>query len=122
MTRHVLAAVLLGLCATSAYAQWQRQTIATTADFRGLCAVSARVAWVSGTRGTFGRTTDGGATWTVGTIAGAERLDLRDIEAFGETTAYALSIGTGEDSRIYKTTDGGTTWALQFKNADAEAF
>src|SRR5208282_670365 len=31
-------------------------------------------------------------------------------------------IGAGESSRIYKTADGGKTWALQFKNADPEAF
>jgi hypothetical protein len=32
----------------------------TDADFRGLSAASDMVAWVSGTKGTFGRTTDGG--------------------------------------------------------------
>jgi photosystem II stability/assembly factor-like uncharacterized protein len=33
-----------------------------------------------------------------------------------------LSIGTGESSRIYKTTDGGKTWRLQFKNTNPKAF
>src|SRR5215471_1823619 len=109
-------------CASSATAQWQRQTITTDADFRGLCAVSAKVAWVSGTKGTYARTIDGGQTWSVGTVHGAEKLDFRDVEAFGESTAYLLSAGPGEDSRIYKTTDGGKTWILQFKNQDREAF
>jgi photosystem II stability/assembly factor-like uncharacterized protein len=84
--------------------------------------VSAKVAWVSGTKGTYGRTTDGGQTWSVGTVPGAAKLDFRDVEAFGVATAYLLSAGPGEDSRIYKTTDGGKTWALQFKNPDREAF
>src|ERR1700730_2515673 len=88
----------------------------------GLCAVSPNVAWVSGTKGTYGRTTDAGRTWSVGTVPGTEKLDFRDVEAFGETTAYLLSAGPGEDSRIYKTVDAGKTWALQFKNADKEAF
>lgn len=57
-----LAAVLLALCGPPAHAQWQRQAIATDADFRGLCAVSEKVAWVSGTRGTYARTTDAGKT------------------------------------------------------------
>lgn len=117
-----LAAVLLGLCVSVDHAQWQQQTIRTNADFRGLCAVSAKVAWVSGTKGTVGRTTDAGRTWSVGTVPGAAKLDFRDVEAFGETTAYLLSAGPGADSRIYKTADGGKSWILQFKNPDPAAF
>jgi photosystem II stability/assembly factor-like uncharacterized protein len=117
-----LAIFLLALSASMVHAQWQLQTIRTDADFRGMCAVSASVAWVSGTKGTFGRTTDGGKNWMVGSVPGAEKLDFRDVEAFGENTAYLLSAGPGEDSRIYKTTDAGKSWTLQFKNADPDAF
>jgi photosystem II stability/assembly factor-like uncharacterized protein len=117
-----LAATLLGLGASLAFAQWQTQTISTKADFRGLCVVSANVAWVSGTDGTFARTTDGGKTWPVGTVPGAEKLDFRDVKAFGESTAYLLSAGPGDASRIYKTLDGGRSWAMQFKNADSAGF
>ena len=106
-----LAAVLLGLCGPTASAQWQPQTVSTTADLRGLCAVSATVAWVSGTNGTYARTTDAGRTWIAGTVPGAGKLDFRDVEAFGAATAYLLGAGPGEESRIYKTTDGGKTWA-----------
>jgi photosystem II stability/assembly factor-like uncharacterized protein len=102
--------------------QWQPQAIKSDADFRGLCAVSPKVAWVSGTKGTFGRTTDSGKTWTVGTVPDANKHDLRDVEAFGEDTAYLLSAGPGEESRIYKTIDGGKTWKLQFLNAEPRAF
>jgi len=117
-----LATVFFGTCDSIAYAQWQQQTIRSDADFRGLCVVSSKVVWVSGTKGTYARTIDGGKRWSVGTVPGAEKLDFRDVEAFGETTAFLLSIGPGEDSRIYKTTDGGKTWALQFKNSDLGAF
>src|SRR5258708_3731698 len=117
-----LCTMLLVLRDSIAYSQWQQQTIKSDADFRGLCAVSPKVAWVSGTKGTYGRTTDAGKTWSVGTVPDAEKLDFRDVEAFGETTAYLLSAGPGENSRIYKTTDGGKTWALQFKNSDPKAF
>jgi photosystem II stability/assembly factor-like uncharacterized protein len=122
MKHFCLAAILLGVLASIAYAQWQTQTIDTKSDFRGLCVVSPKVAWVGGTKGTFGRTTDGGKTWSVGTVPGAEKLDFRDVEAFGETTAYLLSAGQGEASRIYKTVDAGKSWALQFKSADPESF
>lgn len=122
MRSFCLAAAFVGLSASATYAQWQRQTIGTTADFRGLYVVSRDVAWVSGTSGVFGRTADGGRTWTVGIVPGAEKLDFRDVEAFGRDTAYLLSAGLGEDARIYKTTDGGKSWTLQFKNADRDAF
>ncbi len=122
MKPFLLTVSLIGLCGTTALAQWQRQAVGTQADFRGLCVVSARCAWVSGTRGTYARTTDGGKTWAVGTVPGADKLDFRDVEAFGEATAYLLSAGPGDASRIYKTTDGGKTWALQFQSADPAAF
>lgn len=51
-----------------------------------------------------------------------DKLDFRDVEAFSEDTAYLMSAGPGEDSRIYKTTDGGKAWKLQFKNAELKAF
>ena len=115
-------AIFLGLHDSITHTQWQQKTISSDADFRGVCAVSAKVAWVSGTKGTYGRTTDAGNTWSVGIVSGAAKLDFRDVEAFGESTAYLLSAGPGEDSRIYKTVDGGKTWVLQFKNPDREAF
>jgi photosystem II stability/assembly factor-like uncharacterized protein len=94
----------------------------TKADLRGLCVVSAKCAWVSGTKGTYARTTDGGTTWSVGTVPGADSLDFRDVQAFGETTAYLLSAGPGNASRIYKTIDGGRSWVLQFRNTDPAGF
>jgi photosystem II stability/assembly factor-like uncharacterized protein len=117
-----LTLVTVFLCGSNALAQWQTQTIDTKSDFRGLCAVGPSVAWVSGTNGTFARTTDGGKTWLVGAVPGAEKLDFRDVEAFGDSTAYLLSAGPGDASRIYKTIDAGKSWAMQFKNADPEAF
>ena len=105
-----------------AEAQWIQQSSNTMADFRGLSAVSSTVAWASGTGGTFARTTDGGTTWQAATVKGAEALDFRDVNAFDDKTAYLLSIGNGESSRIYKTTDGGANWQLQFTNSNKEAF
>jgi len=106
----------------SASAQWIKQSVNTTASFRGLSVVSEKIVWASGTGGTVIKTIDGGKTWTVMTVPGAEKLDFRDIEAFDANTAYILSIGNGESSRIYKTTDGGKTWNLQFTNKNEKAF
>ena len=105
-----------------ASAQWVKQSVNTTASFRGLSVVSEKIVWASGTGGTVIKTTDAGRTWNVMTVPGAEKLDFRDIEAFDANTAYILSIGNGESSRIYKTTDGGATWKLQFTNKNEKAF
>jgi photosystem II stability/assembly factor-like uncharacterized protein len=122
MRHFLLAASLLGLSVSSAFAQWQPQTSGTQSDLRGLCVVNSSCVWVSGTRGAYARTTDGGKTWSVGAVPGAEKLDFRDVEAFGEAVAYLLSAGPGDASRIYKTVDGGKTWTMQFKSADPAAF
>lgn len=110
------------LFTVSIHAQWIKQNVDTTASLRGLSVVNQKVVWASGTGGTVIRTIDAGKTWNVMTVPGAEKLDFRDIEAFDSNTAYILSIGNGELSRIYKTTDGGKNWNLQFKNTDEKAF
>ena len=102
--------------------QWQKQTIDTKASLRGLSVVSENVVWASGTGGTILRTVDGGKTWSIIKVPGAEKLDFRDIEAFDAEKAYILSIGDGETSRIYKTTDGGKNWKLQFQNKNPKVF
>ena len=104
--------------------RWQPQTSGATARLRGVSAASERVVWASGANGTILRTADGGATWQKLSIPGADRLDFRDIDAApnDERTAYALSIGQGSASRIYKTTDAGANWTLQFTNDDPKAF
>ena len=120
--RLFLVTLLLVIFSVSANAQWIKQSVNTTASFRGLSVVNEKVIWASGTGGTVIRTIDGGKKWDVIQVPDAAKLDFRDIEAFDAKTAYILSIGNGESSRIYKTTDGGTTWKLQFKNTNEKAF
>jgi photosystem II stability/assembly factor-like uncharacterized protein len=115
----IVAVLLLSM---SASGQWIKQNLDTTASLRGLSVVNEKVVWASGTGGTVIRTIDGGKTWKVMTVPGAEKLDFRDVEAFDANTSYILSIGNGESSRIYKTVDGGKTWTLDFKNTNEKAF
>jgi photosystem II stability/assembly factor-like uncharacterized protein len=45
---------------------------------------------------------------------GEETLQFRDVEAFSATTAYLMTAGTGDQSRVYRTDDGGGSWRLQY--------
>jgi photosystem II stability/assembly factor-like uncharacterized protein len=84
--------------------------------------VSPKVIWASGANGTYLHTSDGGATWQVAVVPGAEQLDFRGIHAVDARTVYLLSSGPGDKSRIYKTTDAGSRWTLQFTNPDPKGF
>jgi photosystem II stability/assembly factor-like uncharacterized protein len=98
------------------------QTSGTRALLIAVSPVDERTVWVSGQRGTWLRTTDGGTTWQAGVVPGADSLQFRDVHAVDARTAYLLSIGNGAQSRIYKTTDAGAHWTLQFTNPDSAGF
>jgi photosystem II stability/assembly factor-like uncharacterized protein len=118
-----LTFVSLGLCAGIVQAQtWVPQDSGTTASFRGVHAVSVQTVWASGTAGTYAITTDGGAKWRAAQVPGAEKLDFRAVWAFDANSATLLSIGTGDQSRVYTTADGGAHWKLAFTNPDPKGF
>src|SRR5258708_15361472 len=94
----------------------------TTEALRGISAVSSTVAWASGSRGTYLKTTDGGATWRRATVPGAADLDFRDIQAVDDRTVYLLSSGEGPKSRVYKTTDGRQQWTIMVTIPDPKGF
>jgi photosystem II stability/assembly factor-like uncharacterized protein len=98
------------------------QVAGTNERFQAVSAVSRDTVWISGTGGTFARTVDGGASWQVGVVPGAEALEFRDVDAISGRVAYLLSAGPGDQSRIYRTVDGGDTWSRQFTNQNDDAF
>jgi photosystem II stability/assembly factor-like uncharacterized protein len=101
---------------------WQLTPTGSSARLRGLSAVSKDVAWTSGSLGTVLRTVDRGDTWRNVSPPDTASLQFRDIEAFDAAQAVILSIGTGEDSRIYVTLDVGRHWTPTFVNDDPNAF
>lgn len=108
--------------APSSAPSWTVQFEDSTTFWIGLHAVSDRVVWAAGRGGQVARTTDGGASWRVMTVPGADSLQFRDVHAFSEDEAFVLSIGSGSDSRIYRTEHGGASWSLSFRNEDPNAF
>jgi photosystem II stability/assembly factor-like uncharacterized protein len=127
MPRHLFAAMILGLGLSPGSAPAQQASLTpqqsgTTHRLQAVGAVSEKVAWLSGTGGTWARTMDGGGTWTVGQVPGADSLEFRDVHAVDASTAWLLAAGPGDRSRIYHTSDGGLTWILQFTNPLPDAF
>ncbi len=109
---------------------WFVQTSGIETNLRGVSAAYSSdssgkrvpVVWASGSNGVILRFADDGKTWKRLKVEGGETLDFRGIRAFDEKTAYAMSSGPGEKSRIYKTTDGGETWKLQFTDSRPSFF
>src|SRR5260370_8706531 len=91
--------IVAGLSSAILSGGWIIQPSGTSASFRGLSVVDAKTVWVSGSRGKFLRTTDGGTTWKLDSIAGADSLDLRDIQAFEAATALAVSARPAENGQ-----------------------
>ena len=119
------------LFALPAEAQWwEVQTSGLDTNLRGVSAAYAQdakgarmaVVWASGSNGVILRSLDAGKTWKRLHVAGGDALDFRGIVAFNAATAYVMSSGEGEKSRIYKTTDGGETWTLQYTGNRKEIF
>jgi photosystem II stability/assembly factor-like uncharacterized protein len=119
--------LLVAACQSPAPIPWpalarETQSIGTTALLQAVSAVNDSVVWISGHGGTWARTLNAGLSWRVGGVPGGDTLQFRDVHAQSADTAWLLSSGNGELSRIYRTTDGGASWTLQFQNADSAAF
>lgn len=100
---------------------WEVQYRDSAALFIGLSVVDAEVVWASGSGGRVARTTDGGATWNVVRVPGADSTQFRDVHAFSAQEAFVMSIPTPE-SGIWHTTDGGATWTAVWRAGDPEIF
>jgi photosystem II stability/assembly factor-like uncharacterized protein len=122
MNRSLILIAYLAAIVSLAFAQWHPQNSNTDANLNGLGIVNANVVWAFGTGGTFVRSIDGCETWRAGTVAGAEKLDFRDVHAIDAETACVMSIGKGNEARIYKTTDGSKNWLLEYTEQNPKTF
>lgn len=71
---------------------------------------------------TFFRTTDGGTTWTSGSIPGTEGLGTSSITAVNANTAWITLYGDPTRQGVYRTTNGGISWTRQSTAFNAGGF
>ena len=120
--------IFTALASPTARAQsWSTLNSGVDTNLRGISAAkipsSEHIAiWASGSHGVILRSLDDGATWSRLSVPGQPELDFRGIVAFDDKTAYLMSSGAGNQSRIYKTMDGGTTWELQYTDVNNAFF
>ena len=77
-------------------------------SIRGLSVVTNKIIWASGNNGMIAKSTNGGKTFDWIKVAGFEKRDFRDIEAFDNNTAIIM--GVDAPAIILKTIDGGKSW------------
>jgi len=119
--RLILLAIPFVFAAAANAQTWTIQISGASSSLRGISVVRSStsphgpIVWATGSNGAIFRSDEGGNNWTrLNKIASGESLDIRGVRAFDEKTAYVMSSGPGDKSRIYKTTDGGVVWELQF--------
>jgi len=123
----LLFAVLLAAASASAQS-WSVQTSGLDSNLRGVSVTRTSssspvpIIWACGSHGVILRSVDAGKTWMRLRVPGADALDFRSVQAFGAQTAYVMSIGSGPQSRIYKTADGGKIWTLQYVGRRSAVF
>jgi hypothetical protein len=91
-------------------------TSGTKTSLRGLSVVNEQVIWVSGSKGTIGRSTNGGKDWKWLIVKGFENAEFRDIEAFDGSTAIIMNSSDKDPAYILRTTDGGESWRVVYEN------
>ncbi|NJO91708.1 MAG: hypothetical protein HC831_24140 [Chloroflexia bacterium] len=100
--------------------KFEQQSSKNGISIRGLHAVNEQIAWISGSKGTFAKTIDGGKNWDWDSIPNASNLDFRDIIAFDENRALVISAGL--PAKIYKTIDGGKNWEEKYSDTTTGVF
>ncbi len=121
----MLKSLLFFCCALSSGFLWSQTprvevlTSGNKTSLRGLSVVNDNVVWVSGSKGTVGRSNNGGKNWNWFTVKGYEKNEFRDIEAFDASTAVIMALpveGMQVQATILKTNDGGETWKAVYES------
>ena len=115
--RVLLAALALAL-PSAAHAAWKVLDFPKAdATLRAVGVTGPKQFHVSGSKGTYAVTDDGGRTWRMATPPGGDALDFRGLAALDPKTTILTSAGDGPagQAKIFRTADAGRTWSLAFE-------
>lgn len=91
-----------------------------SSSIRALEVVDEQNVWFAGSGGYFGRTEDGGESWTVDTIMAGDLVPHFRSIAVTEQAAFLLSIGS--PALLFRTTDKGGNWELVYREDHPSVF
>jgi photosystem II stability/assembly factor-like uncharacterized protein len=117
--------IAAALIATPAQAAWRHIDLPDADVTLRAVAVAGQEAFrVSGSKGTYAVTDDGGKTWRRVAVAAGEALDFRGLATPDASTAVLTSAGDGAagQARIYRSGDAGASWTLAFETKQAGSF
>ncbi len=89
-------------------------------SIRALHVVDKNVIWAGGSGGQYMLSANGGSSWKLGIVTGAENDDLRSIHAWGATSAQLF--GTSNPGRGYITDTAGEDWHIVFEDTTSGVF
>ena len=92
----------------------------SNASIRSLHVVDKNIVWASGSGGEYLLSANGGQSWKLGYIDGAEEDDLRSIYAWNANRALVL--GTSNPGRAFLTETAGEDWQIVYKNTSPGIF
>lgn len=120
-----LCFALLTLGASAAHAEWVKLPFPRSdVSLRAVVAVGKDEAHVSGSKGTYGVTHDGGKTWRMVAPPGSETFDYRGLAVPAPGRTVLMSAGAGDEgkARLLLTEDGGATWRTAYETSEKRAF
>ncbi len=118
MLRTLLAAALL-LAPLPAQAGWKRIDLPRDVTLRAVATLGAGTVQVSGAKGTYAVSEDGGRTWRFAAPPEGAELDFRGLAALDAKTTVLMSAGEGPkgQAKLFRTADGGRSWTAVFETS-----
>ena len=108
-------------CCAEKSPEWRLHQFSDKPSLRS-SAIKDGVIWVAGTKGAIYKSLDKGQNWLNVSLKGQPGVDIRDIHAFNKNTVILMSVGEGNNSKLYTTTDAGANWHVLYQNTDEKGF
>lgn len=85
------------------------------AYWQSIATEASDVIWLGSNTGHIARSEDAGKNWTITRPTGTNTLPITQIKALDDRQAFALTYGSGSDSRLYHTRNGGFSWSRVYR-------